>query len=200
MLKLRPRLPLAALTTTLLLATGGASSASAQSSDNAPSVAEAARRAREKKTGKPVRTLTDDNLQKLPASDVSVTGAAAQGADAASPPPAAAAPTAATQPVDQEEAKLQKAEQARELEKAKKELAQAEHELDVLQRKQALDDDAYHSKADYQNDTAGKAQLDQDRDQIEKKKISVQAIQDKIAALKALGADTSEPNKVTPPN
>ena len=77
MLKTRKPLLHAALSTAILLATGFAGSAFAQSSDPAPSVAEAAKRAREQKknAAKPIRTLTDDDLPKSTAGGVSVTGA-----------------------------------------------------------------------------------------------------------------------------
>lgn len=208
MLKPSLRLPFAALSTTLLLATALAITANAQSSENAPSVAEAARRAREKKTGKPARTLTDDNLQKASPSDISVVGT-----PQATPAPAADAANAATAPkvpiasAEDEQAKQRKASFAAAVENAKRQLATAEHELDVLQRQQALDDDAYHSKADFASDTAGKAKLDHDADLVGSKKILIQTLKEKIEELQAqVGSDaasapaTSEPKKDTPPN
>src|SRR5260370_2948749 len=77
-----------------MLLSGLSSATWAQSqSDPAPSVAEAARRAREKKkeNAKPVRTLTNDDLPAAPAGDVA-NGAvsptpAAKGEDAVAPAP-----------------------------------------------------------------------------------------------------------------
>ena len=208
MLKPSLRLPFAALSTTLLLATGFAITANAQSSENAPSVAEAARRAREKKTGKPARTLTDDNLQKASPGDISVVGAPqatpAPAADAANSATAAKAPVASA---EDEQAKQRKASFTAAVENAKRQLASALHDLDVLERQQALDDDAYHSKADFASDTAGKAKLDHDADLIEGKKTLIQSLKEKIEELQAqIGPDaaappaTSEPKKDTPPN
>src|SRR5215470_5215098 len=129
MWKLLKRLPFIALSRTLLFAvsaTGFAAAASAQSSDNAPSVAEAARRAREQKknAAKPARTVTDDNLPKPATGDVNVTGAPAAGADPGAAQPgvgagAAKGPAktgAAPNPADQETLKQKKAQAAAELE------------------------------------------------------------------------------------
>ena len=113
-----------------MLLTGLPSATWAQSqSDSAPSVAEAARRAREKKreNAKPVRTLTNDDLPAAPAGDA-VTGTAtptpaAKGEDTVAPaanddgekrPPASA---------NDEKAKLRKEYNAAALERAKKQLA-----------------------------------------------------------------------------
>src|SRR5438270_12278762 len=67
MLKLNHTFSFVALSAAFLLTTGLLGTAQAQS-DNAPSVAEAARRAREQKksAAKPGRTLTNDNLPAAP--------------------------------------------------------------------------------------------------------------------------------------
>jgi hypothetical protein len=212
MMTLRQRLSFAALSGVLLLTTGFTASLCAQSSDTAPSVAEAARRAREQKNNapKPARTVTDDNLPKPVTGDVNVTGTPAAGADtgaaqpgagaaaATSPDGAAAKAGAAANPADQETLKQKKAQAAAELEKMKKQLAYAEHELDVLQRKLALDDDAYHSKADYERDTAGRALLDQDGKAISDKQISIEAIKAKIAEWQAIAGEAPADQSVQP--
>ena len=209
MLKLRQRLFVAAVSTTLILATGFAGSVCAQSSDNAPSVAEAAKRAREQKKNatKAARTLTDDSLQKASPSDISVVGtpAAPPAPDAANPAVAAAGKPAPAASAEDEKEKQRKAGFKEALENAKKQLAAAEHELDVLQRKQALDDDAYHSKADFASDTAGKAKLTDDANQIEGKQTLIQSLKEKIAEYQAQLGDAAaapgpEPQKNTPPN
>jgi multidrug resistance efflux pump len=87
------------------------------------------------------------------------------------------------------------------LEHAKKELAQAEHELDVTQRKAALDSDAYYSKPDFANDKDGKANLDAEAQQISEKKQAVETLKARVAELQALvgEAPSLEPDK-NPPN
>jgi hypothetical protein len=172
--------------------------------DSAPSVAEAARRARDhKKTAaKPVRTLTNDDL---PAAPVSGANAVEAQVNSAKAEDNAAATSDASQaqaaPVNDEKAREQNAENAAALEHAKKELAQAEHELDVMQRKAALDSDAYYSKTDFANDKDGKANLDAEAQQISDKKQAMETLKARVAELQALvgEAPSLEPAK-NPPN
>ncbi len=148
--------------------------------DSSPSVAEAARRARERKktAAKPVRTLTNDDLPAAPVSG-------ANSAEAQVNPAKAEDNAAATSDANQ----------------AQKELAQAEHELDVTQRKAALDSDAYYSKPDFANDKDGKANLDAEAQQISDKKQAVETLKARVAELQALvgEAPSLEPDK-NPPN
>jgi len=169
-----------------LLAAGLAGPASAQS--QSPSVAEATRRAREQKKAatKPVRILTDDDLPKAATPEAS-RPAVPPAAEPAKPEEEAKPP--ATDGAQNEAAKQQEARKKAELraalKQAKADLAQAEGELDVLQRKTTLDSDAYYSKTDYARDTAGKTRLEDDQRQVNDKKNEVQALKAKIAALEA---------------
>jgi hypothetical protein len=186
--------------------TGLSGAALAQSQDDsAPSVAEAARRAREQKktAAKPVRTLTNDDLPAAPVSGANAAEAQVNPAKAGDN--AAAATSDANQaqaaPVNDEKTKEKNAENAAALEHAKKELAQAEHELDVTQRKAALDSDAYYAKPDFANDKDGKANLDAEAQQISDKKQAVETLKARVAELQALvgEAPSLEPDK-NPPN
>ena len=185
--------------------TGLSGAALAQSQDDsAPSVAEAARRAREKKktAAKPVRTLTNDDLPAAPASGANAAEAQVNPAKAEDNAAAASdANQAQTAPVNDEKTREKNAENAAALEQAKKELAQAQHELDVTQRKAALDSDAYYSKPDFANDKDGKANLDAEAQQISDKKQAVETLKARVAELQALvgEAPSLEPDK-NPPN
>jgi hypothetical protein len=185
--------------------TGLSGAALAQSQDDsAPSVAEAARRARDQKktAAKPVRTLTNDDL---PAAPVSGANAGEAQVNPAKVEDNAAATSdanrAQTAPVNDQKTSEKNAENAAALEHAKKELAQAEHELDVTQRKAALDSDAYYSKPDFANDKDGKANLDAEAQQISDKKQAVETLKARVAELQALvgEAPSLEPDK-NPPN
>jgi len=210
MLKQSPRYPYVLVLTAGLMLTGWCASAFAQSqSDNAPSVAEAARRAREQKknSAKPVRTLTNDNLPAAPAPGANDTGSAATRASAAADQTtpatteagapvnnadaALAAPAAA--PASEEQAKQKKAENVAKLEHAKKELAQAQGELDVMQRKAVLDSDSFYSKTGFANDKDGKAVLDSEAQQINEKKQAIEALKAKIAELQAVVDQSATP-------
>ena len=199
-MSIRNHFPLIALATAGWLLFGWSETARAQSpSDSEPSVAEAARRAREKKkeNAKPVRTLTNDDLPAAPAAD------AANGA--LSPPPAvngedAVKPAALNEggekkpsaAVNDEQAKLLKANNAAALERAKKQLATALSELDVMQRKLALDSDSYYSKTDYASDKEGKANLDAEAQAIDTKKQDIEDLKARVAELQALVGETTE--------
>ena len=180
-----------------MLLTGLSNTTCAQSqSDSAPSVAEAARRAREKKkeNAKPVRTLTNDDL---PAAGDAVTGTAtptpaAKGEDAVAPaanddgekrPPASA---------NDEKAKLRKEYNEAALERAKKQLAQLLSELDIMERKAVLDSDSYYSKTDYASDKEGKANLDAEAQQISDKKQAADELKARVAELQAMVGDSTE--------
>jgi len=182
-----------------MLLTGLSNATCAQSqSDSAPSVAEAARRAREKKkeNAKPVRTLTNDDLPAAPAGDAVIGTAApapaAKGEDAVAPaanddgekrPPASA---------NDEKAKLRKEYNAAALERAKKQLAQLLSELDIMERKAVLDSDSYYSKTDYASDKEGKANLDAEAQQISDKKQAADELKARVAELQAMVGDSTE--------
>jgi len=185
---------LAGLAAGLLLA-GFSWPCAAQS--QAPSVAEAARRAREQKknAAKPVRTLTNDDLPKPTPAEAAAPAAPAEppAANQAKPEEEAkpAAPEAAAVPseaANQQEAR-KKAELRAALKQAKADLSVAENELGVLERKTALDSEAYYSQTDYVGDATGKARLDNDQRQVSDKKSDVAALKAKIAALEAATAE-----------
>lgn len=203
----------AAISLVALGLAGPTKTAQAQSQgDTSQSVAEAARRAREQKknAAKPVKTLTNDDL---PVATVAAANAAEVSrqpneakADADAAAPAATAAADANEkvkaPENGEKAKQKKAEDRAALERAKKELATALGELDVMQRRAALDSDSYYSQTGFASDKSGKANLDAAAQQIAGKKQAVEALQAKVAELQtAIGeGPAAEPDKNTPPN
>jgi hypothetical protein len=198
-MSIRNHFPLIALATAGLLLFGWSETARAQSaSDSEPSVAEAARRAREKKkeNAKPVRTLTNDDLPAAPAGDAA-SGAVSQppamnGEDAVKPAANESGEKKPSASVNDEQAKLLKANNAAALERAKKQLAQFESELDIMQRKAALDSDSYYSKTDYASDKEGKANLDAEAQAIDTKKQDIEDLKARVAELQALVGETTE--------
>lgn len=159
-----------------------------------PSVAEAARRAREqkKKPEKPARIINDDNLKPAPGPtsppDLQTAKAAeprvaTEGAAAA--PPEAATPAApATPPAEATpEEKKDSAAKSAEAESMKAQVEALEKELDGLKRELPLERDNYYSKADYEHDTAGKARLDALLQQLTDKQQDVDALKTRLAAL-----------------
>ena len=181
----------------LLLSTWCGSALAQSQGDSAPSVAEAARRAREQKktSAKPVRTLTNDNLEPAPPAAANQAGASSAPA-AAEETPDQPKGEAAAKPVDpdsDEKAEKKKADSADELRRLKKDLARSANELDVLQRKAALDSDSYYSQVDFASDKDGKAALDAQAQQIVDKQQAVAALKEKIAQLEAIVGEPAPP-------
>ena len=155
----------------------------AQSQDS-QSVAEAARKAREKKKDatRPAKVITDETLdvkkgdvQSAVAEEPRIPGAPDTKAQASPGAPNPAPAKAAAK--DEKREKLRK-----ELTELKEQVKQALMDLDLLQRENRLDQDAYYSKPNYGSDTAGKQKLDDEKQQISNK-------QDEVARLKAKLAD-----------
>ena len=197
----------------------------AQSQDNsAPSVAEAARKAKEQKknsAAKDTRVITDDTIHLRPASAdtggtppagtvvtsapaasgeaaaVRASAPAASTSEAAKTADTAAATSAPAQPaVSAEEKKEQSAEAA----KAKEMLVQLQSELDVLKRELALDSDSYYSNPDYSHDADGKTKLDELQRMIGDKQVSLEELKKQVAELllkAGISPDTGKP--IEPP-
>ena len=192
----------AALLLALCVLPGTAAGQSQGQGQGDDSVADAARRAREqKKNAKPVRTLTNDDLPAAPVTAAEAKPATAPSdqmeADQADQDQSKAGEktekgTAATNEAAKEKRAEKKARVEAALKQAKADLAQSEGELNVLQRKEALDSDSYYSKTDYRDDTAGKATLDQDAQDISDKKNQVETVKSKIADLTAELAELSD--------
>jgi hypothetical protein len=154
-------------------------------SQDSQSVAEAARRAREKKkdAAKPAKVITDETLD-VKKGDVQ--SAVAEEAKIAGAPDANHAPqNAASNPAAADE-KAQAAKDERlkkELTATKEQLKQALMDLDLLQRENRLDQDAYYSQPNYGSDTAGKRKLDDQQQQIGNKRGEVERLKAKVADL-----------------
>lgn len=189
-----------------------------------PSVAEAARRAREqkKKSEKPARVISDDNLKPAAAaSAASAPSAASAAAPAQSPelapqtqpvaappaPPEAAVPAApaTTSAEATPEEKKDSAAKSAEAQSMKAQVEALEKELDLLKRELPLERDNYYSKPDYQRDTEGKAKLDALVQQLTDKQQDVDALKARLAAVleqlaKEQPASAENPEKpATPP-
>jgi hypothetical protein len=167
----------AALTATLL-----SFPAPGQSQDQqTPSVAEAARRAREqkKKSEKPARVISEDNLKPAPGPTNPPDLQTAKAVAPVAAPPAAAAPAAEPTPNEKKEAAANAAEAA----SMKTQLEELEKELDLLRRELPLERDNYYSKSDYGRDTAGKSKLDALQQQLTDKQQDVDALKTRLATL-----------------
>ena len=138
----------------------------AQDTQDAPSVAEAARRAREQKdaASKPTKVITNESLPPAPTPDPSA-------APAVNPTPTAEQSSSGDADNDAEGKK-------KAVDELKQQIADKQKSVDLLQRELALEQDNFYSKQDYQRDAAGKQKLDSMQSDLKTK-------QDELAALKA---------------
>jgi hypothetical protein len=171
----------------------------AQSQDS-QSVAEAARRAREKKKAqaKPANVITDETLdvkkgdvQSATAEVPKIPGTPAASAQTAGTAPAAGAAAAANASATPT---AKDGKEPKELTELKEKVKQAESDLDLLNREYRLDQDAYFSKPDYADDAEGKQKLDDEKVQIGNKQQEVDRLKAKLAdLLQLLGIPASAP-------
>src|SRR5271156_4681979 len=158
-------------------------SAHGQSQDSqTQSVADAARRAREQKKAadkQPSPVITNDTLK--PATPV------AQAADAPAPAPSAQAasespnaPNAAPAPGSPAENADKKAKDSAEVAAQKQQLADAQKDLELLQRELSLEQDNVYSKTNYASDTAGKAKIDDLKLQVTDKQQALDALKARL--------------------
>lgn len=170
-----------ALGVSLLAGAAGHAPAAQQSKPQQPSVAEAARLAREQKKDAPkAKTVwTNDNLPESPRAAVSVIGT--------SRPAETAAGTAATDtPQPAGEASQREQERSKteaELQAARAELAQAQRRLDLTRRELQLHRQQFFSNPQYETDDAGRARLQQLEAQEQEQAAAVAQREQRVAEL-----------------
>ena|ERR1700683_5319020 len=159
------------------------------------SLVDAARRTREQKKEQPkaVRVWNDDNVPKT--DGVSVVGQTATSANAGTSANTPANPTADGQnPAAQAPAPENLAAVTADLETAKERLKSLQTDLDILQRKNTLDEQMYLSKPEYENDKEGAAQLKSEQNQITALQTEIVEAQKKVDQLQAkLSASATTP-------
>lgn len=169
-------------------------------SQDSQSVADAARKAREKKkdAAKPAKVITDETLdvkkgdvQNAVAEEPRVAGAPETSNPAPSGAPNSAAPDATAQ-ADKNE-KLKK-----ELTALKEQLKDALSDLEILQRENRLDQDTYYAKPNYGADTAGKQKLDDEQQQISDKRQEVDRLKARLADLQKQAGESSSSSSAQP--
>jgi DNA repair exonuclease SbcCD ATPase subunit len=152
-------------------------------SQQAFSVADAARRARQQKknSAKASKVIDDDNLSSniKPGPDVINVGAPASELSN----PGEVGNTANADQAAHKQADPSAAGEDAEIARLKEQVAQSEKELDLLKREFALDSEAYYSKTDFSSDKAGKAKLDGEQQQISDKQQELERLKTRLAAL-----------------
>ncbi len=186
----------------ILLGTSLCAAPAQAQSDQQPSVAEAARKARaEKKSEKPIPVVTNDTLgppSAKPAVSTVGPAEATQGAvaDAAGAPASGGSATAegkpasGTKPADAEK----DTEAKKELEALKQQIRDRKKEVDLAQRALSLANEDFYSKPDFSGNPEGKAKLDAMKSDLSEK-------MDKLAQLIAqlpAGESADEPKAPAP--
>lgn len=172
----------------VMLSAALAGAAVAQQSPPDDALAAAARHAREEKKlqAKTTKVWDNDNIPKAPGS-VSVVGQAATAAEGTAAPAAngdskagTATPSGSVASQAEKKAGLQS-----DLAAAKEALQNLQNDVDIMQRKLALDQQSYYGKPDYASDKAGAAALKDQQDQIDAKQEDMGTAQKKIEDLQA---------------
>lgn len=175
-----------------------------QSASSDASVAAAARRARDQKknAAKSSKVITDDDLDRHEFKPGQGGFNVMAPPQMETQPPSAEAVAAADKAADkasEEEAKEVAAQDA-DIARLKLQVTQGEKDLDVLRRQLALDQESYLSKTDYAHDTAGKSNLDNEKQQINDRQEEVERLKTRLAALEELKSHRKSPRtKVAPP-
>ncbi len=186
---LRLTLP-AVLSVTLLPA-----AAFAQSQDS-QSVAEAARKARaqKKNTEKAPKVITDETLD-VKKGDVQ--SATAEQPRMPGSPEAPAQPAAAAAPGTPAALAAKDQKDAKEVADLKVKIKRTQDDLDLLQREQTLENDRYYSQTGYAQDTAGKAKLDDLKQQVTDKQQVLERLKARLAELQPAqsGAASTPPKQ-----
>jgi len=166
----------------------------------AQTIAEAAKQARDKRqnTPKPVKIVTEDDIDKRNVQPgeqgLTVDGPPKLETDPPSPGAVAsaeAADAAATAPANPN---------AGEAGVLKAQLAEIQKELDILKRDLALQQDTFFSNADFAHDKAGKAKLDAMQEQVTEKQQQVDQLKAKLDALPASKLSPKPTTPAPPPN
>lgn len=160
-----------------------------------PSIADAARNAREQKksAAQPGKVVTNDSLNPSTSSPTSTRTATTQ------PVPSPAAPSDTSNPAASSTAPAPSELSLKDAENLKKEIASLkvqfkdeQSEVDLLKHLLALDKESYYSKTDYARDTDGKAKLDSEQNELKQK-------EEEFAKLKAKLESLAPQNMANPP-
>jgi hypothetical protein len=176
---------------------------SQQSGSQDSSVADAARRNRDQKknSANSSKVITDDDLDRHELKP------GKGGFNVMAPPqletePPSAEAVAAAEAADNasgEEAQKEAVAQDADIAKLKVQITQGEKDLDVLRRQLALDQDSYLSKTDYAHDTAGKSNLDNEKQQINDRQEANERLKTRLAALEELKSHRKPARKKAAP-
>jgi predicted RNase H-like nuclease (RuvC/YqgF family) len=167
----------------------------AQESQDAASVADAAKRAREKKEAstKPANVITNDQIPSVSPADASALNAPQAGTSSGD-----ACSTCANADKTSNAGGTGDEKKNAEIEALKRQLKDKQEALNLLQRELSLDRDNFYGNPDYQRDLAGKQKLDDLQSNLNDKQNELNDLKAKLTEL--AGADAlKEPVKESAP-
>jgi predicted RNase H-like nuclease (RuvC/YqgF family) len=167
----------------------------AQESQDTSSVADAAKRAREKKEAatKPANVITNDQIPSVSPADASALNASQAGTSSGD-----SCATCASSDKTGSAGGAGDEKKNAEIEALKKQLKDKQEALNLLQRELSLDRDTYYSNPDYQHDLSGKQKLDDLQANLSDKQTELNDLKAKLTEL--AGADAlKEPAKESGP-
>jgi len=169
------------------------------SGGQSPSIAEAARKSREKAKNatKPSKVITDDDLDKgnIKPGAQGLTLDAPPKLETQPPSPEAVADAAATASAAPDPATVAAPSDDPEILRLKDAIADAEKDAELARRELALQQDTFFSNPDYDHDTAGKAKLDALQQQINNKQQEIDRLKMRLAATEELQKKKRAPAK-----
>ena len=176
---------------------------SQQSASQDSSVADAARRNRDQKKNSATssKVITDDDLDRheFKPGKGGFNVMAPPQLETEAPSAEAVAAAEAADDASGEEAQKEAVAQDADIAKLKVQITQGEKDLDVLRRQLALDQDSYLSKTDYAHDTAGKSNLDNEKQQINDRQEANERLKTRLAALEELKSHRKPARKKAAP-
>jgi hypothetical protein len=165
------------------------------------SIAEAARRARQqsKNATKPSRVITDDDLDKknVKPGQQGLTVDAPAKLETQPPTPGAVAEAQVDDSQSKDAATAPSASDDAEIKKLKEQIAEAEKDVDLLKRDLALKQDTYYSNPDYLHNTAGKAVIDAQQQEIATQQENIGRLKIRLAALEETARTQPSKNSKT---
>ena len=158
---------------------------------DAPSVAEAARRTRQQKqdSAKPAHVIDNDSIPP----SLSTPATTTPGSDSNAAPPAENSSIADKPSEDPTTEQQKKAE----IESLKQQIAEKQEKVNLQERELALAQDTYYGNVDHEHDKAGKTKLDSMQTDLTQAQTELAHLQAKLASL-APASDTKAPEPAKP--
>jgi predicted RNase H-like nuclease (RuvC/YqgF family) len=150
---------------------------------DAPSVAEAARRARQQKqdAAKPAHVIDNDVIPSSPAASAPAASPAAPASDSSSAAPANASDASADNKSEGDNADADQKKE--EIESLKRQIAEKKEKVDLQQREIALAQDSFYTNPDHERDIAGKQKLTTMQNDLTQSQSELADLQAKLAKL-----------------